>query len=171
MMDAFRKAQEDAREEHGHEQGYSGYINNCGFCGDRTRDYEACKTQKQKDDFIEKLIANCNNDVYGITLKAPKPNKLKVKSKVILTPQKGARKWETRYVAFTLRDDKEICSEKTQGAAIKKARAHTEKTQERTYLTITKVLTKGNSSIGHIEYKSSNKETLGLYLFVGDARC
>jgi hypothetical protein len=171
MQDALRIAQRNAQEEHGHEQGYSGYINNCGFNGDRTRDYEACKTQKQKDAFIEKLIENCDNDVYGICLKAPKPNTLKVKSKVILTPQKGARKWETRYVGYTLRDDREICSEKTQGACIKKARAHTEKTQERVHLTITKVMTKGNSSIGHTEYKSSNKETLGLYLFVGLARC
>lgn len=170
MREAFREAQEDAREEHGHEQGYSGEINTSMFDRDMTREYHQAK---DKSKFIDTLYERADSSVCGICLKEPKTNTNKVKSKVTITPQKGAKQWETRYVVrYSWNyDENEIASCKTQTEAVKKARESTEKTQKPTTITIEKVLVKGSGIIARIEYKSSTKESKGLYLFVGDARC
>ena len=111
---------------------------------------------------LEKRVA------YGITLKEPKVSTNKIKSVVEIKPNKGARVWETRYKVYDPWDESEraIASEKTQGAAIKKARAYTEKNQKRTIIQLEKVLVKGSASIGTISYKSSKTETKGKFLFI-----
>lgn len=92
----------------------------------------------------------------------------KIKSVVEVNVNKGARVWETRHVVYDPRDESEraIASEKTQGAAIKKARAYTEKHQKRTIIQLEKVLVKGSTNIATISYKSSKTETKGKYLFI-----
>jgi len=40
MMQAFRTAKEEAAEEYGHQQGYSGEINSCTFGADKTAKYK-----------------------------------------------------------------------------------------------------------------------------------
>lgn len=167
MGEAYDKLHDAAEEEHGHEQGYSGAINSSMFRGDITRQYNAAKDKKK---FIEEIQDKCSGECYGVCLVEPKSNPNKVKSKVTIHPQKGAKKWETVYIGFTLFDDRQVCEGKTQGECIKKARAYAEKHQCRVHITITKKLTKGEPSIGVVEYKPSNKEKLGKYLFIGDAR-
>lgn len=40
MMSAFRSAQAEAKDEYGHQQGYSGAINSCQFGSDKTSKYK-----------------------------------------------------------------------------------------------------------------------------------
>ena len=165
MNDAFRNLQRAAREEYGSDI-YNGEINNCELERDVTRQYNAAKDKKK---FIEETMNNLEKRVaYGITLKEPKVSTNKIKSVVEIKPNKGARVWETRYKVYDPYDESEcaIASEKTQGAAIKKARAYTEKNQKRTIVQLEKVLVKGSASIGTISYKSSKTETKGKFLFI-----
>lgn len=165
MNDAFRNLQRAAREEYGSDI-YNGEINNCELERDVTRQYNAAKDKKK---FIEETMHNLEKRVaYGITLKEPKSSTNKIKSVVEITPNKGARVWETRYVVYDPWDESEraIASEKTQGAAIKKARAYTEKTQKRTIVHLEKVLVKGSANIATISYKASKTETKGKFLFI-----
>jgi hypothetical protein len=165
MNDAFRNLQRAAREEYGSDA-YNGEINNCELERDVTRQYNEAKN---KTKFIEETMHNLENRVaYGITLKEPKSSTNKIKSVVDVNTNKGARVWETRYVVYNSYDESErsIASEKTQGAAIKKARAHTEKTQRRTSVYLEKVLVKGSTSIATVSYKASKTETKGKFLFI-----
>jgi len=165
MNEAFRNLQRAAREEYGRDS-YNGEINNCELEGDVTRQYNAAKDKKK---FVQETMHNLEKRVaYGITLKEPKVSTNKIKSVVEIKPNKGARVWETRYVVYDPWDESEraIASEKTQGAAIKKARAYTEKTQKRTIVQLEKVLVKGSASVGTISYKTSKTETKGKFLFI-----
>ena len=163
MTEAFNELYREAKEEHGHEQGYSGDINSTRLTADKTNEYRAAK---DKVKFIKELDERVPKwETWGVELEAPKANNNKVKSSVAITPQKGAKKWETRYVVYDIQSDSDVASEKTQGAAVKKARAHTEKTQHTTLIDITKVMTKGNSRIGRVQYKSSKTESFGKYFF------
>jgi len=165
-QEAFSALCEESREELGHQQGYSGGIHDTSLCANKTRHYKAAKN---KDKFLDDLEENTSKrDTHVIELKAPKSNTNKIKSVVNINPFKGARKWETRYEVYNYRsdDDRAIASEKTQGAAIKKARAYTEKHQVKTYIEIAKVLLNGKTSIGYINYKESKTESQGKYLFV-----
>jgi hypothetical protein len=172
MRDAFRTAQREAEEEHGHEQGYSGHINSSELRGDYTAEYFAAKKKGKAalDKLIEEWQEKCNSDVFGVCLEPPKPNKNKVKTKVTITPQKGAKKWETLYIGYTGFDESQVCSGKTQGECVKKARQYSDTHKCTVRLGITKVLTKGSSNIGKVEYKPAKGESLGKYLFIGDAR-
>ena len=165
MNEAFRNLQRAAAEEYGNDI-YNGEINNCDLKRDVTRQYNAAKDKKK---FIEETMYNLEKRVvYGITLKEPKVSTNKIKSVVEVNVNKGARVWETRHVVYDPRDESEraIASEKTQGAAIKKARAYTEKHQKRTIIQLEKVLIKGSTNIATISYKSSKTETKGKYLFI-----
>ena len=165
MGDAFRNIQRASREEYGSDI-YNGEANNCDLERDITKQYNAAKDKKK---FIEDTMHNLEKRVaYGITLKEPKSNVNKVKSVVEINTNKGARVWETRYVVYDPWDESErsIASEKTQGAAVKKARIHTEKTQKRTIIQLEKVLVKGSASVGTISYKTSKTETKGKFLFI-----
>ena len=172
IYDAFRAAQEDAEDEHGHEQGYSGHINVASLRGDYTAAYNAAK--KKGAAALKQLLNEwddkADNDVFGVELEAPKPNKHKVKSKVTITPQKGAKKWVTKYVATRGFSGEFVASELTQGACVKKAREYAEKHQCRVTISIAKDLAKGSSHIGEVEYKPAKGEALGKYLFIGNAR-
>jgi hypothetical protein len=60
-----------------------------------------------------------------------------------------------------------IASKNTKGEAVKIAREHTEKTQERTYIDVAKVLEKGSTKVAEIEYKKSTTEKVGKFVFFG----
>lgn len=83
--------------------------------------------------------------------------------------EKGTKKWVLKYVVYNRYMDNEIASKDTKGEAVKKAREYTEKTQERTYVVMKKVLEKGNPKVAEITYKGSSNETLGEYIFFGIA--
>jgi len=167
IREAFKTAVKDAHDEYGHQQGYSGQINCTEFVCDKTAEY---KKAKDKEAFLSQLVRDVpKRDTWGVELEAPVTNKNKIKSVVELDPQKGARVWETKFNVIQINHfvspDKVIASEKTQGAAIKKARAHTEATQETTRVEIEKVLKTGKTRVARITYKKSTTEAPGKYFF------
>jgi len=168
MNEAYREACQDAENEYGHKQGYSGHINcTYGIKRDMTREYNAAKN---KNAFIDDLYYNIGSgECYGVILEKPKSNINKVKSSVEITPQKGTKQWETRYVVEVL-GSRDIASEKTQGAAIKKAREHCEKTQDTCRIHLTKVLVKGVTHVATVRYKQSKTQKDGKYLFIYAAK-
>lgn len=163
MDEAYKEACQDAEEEHGHEQGYSGHINATHGFVDVTRKYNAATNKRKFIDESEEKQSK--GDCWGICIKKPVHNTNKIKTSVEITPQKGTRKWETRYQAENF-EGRVYVSEKTQTLAIKKAREHTAKTRETLHLVITKVLVGGSTRIGRITYKQSSKEQPGEYLFL-----
>ena len=166
VQNAFRDLQQEAEEEYGHQQGYSGEIN----CTDLTRDITSqYKSAKDKNAFINKMESEVpKRESWFIRLKEPKKNTNKIKSKVTTNPQKGARRWETRYVIYRRfgMDERSFGYGLTQGEAIKKARKLAEDNRERYTIYLEKVLVVSSSKIADVEYKQSGKETQGEYLFL-----
>lgn len=170
MQDAFNNACEEARREYGSDS-YNGQINNCELIKDVT---DKRSKFAEEDHFEEYILGQTNKrDVYGYCTQEPITNKNKTKTVVKNIPQKGTRKWETRYIAvakYAHREPIINISEKTQTEAIKKARAWVEKNPDYTLeIEITKVLTKGHTSCAEIQYKKASNERDGRYVFVGFA--
>jgi len=165
--ETFRELQDDARDEYGHQQGYSGQISDTSLTKDITFKY---KQAKNKEKFIDDMLDEVDKrDCWVVELKAPKKNTNKVKSKVIPNPQKGTRKWETRYVIYprSFRNgDGSFGYGLTQGEAIKKARKYAEENKEEYVIHIEKHLAIGNSKVASVEYKVSTNEAKGKYLFL-----
>jgi hypothetical protein len=170
MQDAFREAQRDADEEYGHQQGYSGAINNCDLVKDVTAKYSSFDEEDHFEEWI--LGQTSKREVYGYCTNKPITNKNKIKTVVHNIPQHGTRKWETRYVARAVNCDYNnfYISERTQTEAIKKARAYVEKHPNATLeINITKELIEGNTKCAQIDYKKASNERKGHYVFVGFA--
>jgi len=168
MQDAFNNACEEARRVYGSDS-YNGQINNCELIKDVTDK----RSKFAKEDHFEEYILGQTNkrDVYGYCTQNPITNKNKTKSVVHNIPQKGTRKWETRYVAEARYGDDYIgISEKTQTEAIKKARAYVEKNPNVSLkIVITKTLIEGEIVCAKIDYKKASNERDGSYVFVGFA--
>jgi len=167
MDKAYRTACNDMRDEHGHEQGYSGDINSCGGSySDKTSHFK--NSGLSLDKYIEKYESD---DCIGICIKEAKANTNKIQSVVKHEVFKGTRKWELTYVVSTGFDRNEIGSKDNKADAVKIARAHTEKTRERTYINIERRLVGSRSLVAEIEYKGSTNESNGTYIFFGLGRC
>jgi hypothetical protein len=168
MRDAFNNAVQEANEEYGHQQGYSGAINNCELTGDWTNKRS---NYPEDDHFHEAILQYANKrDVIGYCTQDPIGNTNKTKSEVKNMPQHGSRKWETRYIAVPRYGDSPNTgiSEKTQTEAIKKARAYVEKNPGLMLeVRVTKILTEGQTVCAEVRYKKSSRERLGSYTFVG----
>lgn len=169
MSEAWKIAQEEAEEEHGHEQGYSGNLNCCEFEEDVTyklRNMSPKKLEQWMYDNVEK------REAYGYCKVKPKGNTNKTKSVVKNIPQKGTRKWETVYIAETMgwNGGMERVRASTQTECVKKARAWVEKNPDQSLsIRITKELTKGNIKCAEVSYKASKTESKGTYVFIGCA--
>ena len=115
-----------------------------------------------------------NTDEKGrlnyIVSQTPRGNDNKVKSKVINFPNKGTRKWITKYVVMehTINYGKiELSSDVSQTEAVKKARKIQEESPDKKLsVHIIKDL-QGDTKVAEIEYKPSSKERPGIYLFGG----
>jgi len=167
MREAFRIAQDEARSMYGDDY-YNGKINNCSLMRDVTDRYNGM-SKKQKSDFIDKIMCDADKgEVYGVCLRQPKASTRKQKSKVERFPQKGARKWVTKYIVEDYRNDKTVGSWEDQGTAIKEARAYTERTGNRTNIEITKVLLGGQVRVANVTPIQGNGKQ-GLYMFIGSA--
>lgn len=69
MREAFKAAQEEAEEEYGHGQGYSGAINNCSLTGDKTTLYN----ELGEEEFEEWALDNTDKrDVVGFKIEEGK---------------------------------------------------------------------------------------------------
>jgi len=164
-QDAFKQAYNEAEEEHGHEQGYSGEINCTNLAGDKTDAYK--KSGLSINKYIDKELESCSKgNCYSICVKEPVVNKSKIKSQVKHIINKGTAKWILQYCVYEYDYDQYIKSFPTKGLAVSCARAHTEKTGRRTNVVMDKRLT-----VAMISYKQSKNEALGEWVFFGLAPC
>ena len=107
-------------------------------------------------------------DCSAICVLKPVGNKNKTKSQVehVVTP--GTKKWILKYFVYSGRD-RFIDAYLTKGEAVSKARAHTEKTQESTHVTMEKILDRANKTVAKITYKKATNERDGEWVFFGYA--
>jgi hypothetical protein len=173
MREAYRNLVEEANDEYGHQQGYSGEINCSQGFVDKTAAWKASKLKLE--DYINK---NCDgggkgDEAWGICYKAPVANTNKVKSVVEHSVFKGTRKWELLYIPSTPSESWVGKSFDNKAEAVAAARKHTEETGESTVVHIERRLSRdsGSSRVASIKYKSSPKEDRGSYVFFGLAPC
>lgn len=164
MNEAFNAAVDEAKEYHGHNEGYSGAINCCSLVKDVT-DKLKTMSRKELDEWIMDTVNK--REVYGYCIKPPVANKNKVKSKIQSFPQKGTRKWKTVYEAHDIFGTVMLSAD-SQTDCIKKAREYVEKNKtRRVTISITKKLVQGTGLCATVEYKPSGNESKGEYVFVG----
>ena len=165
MADAFKNAQEEAREEYGNDS-YNGQINNCSLVGDVSHKQGEFKEQ---DFFHTWILDNTNKrDVKGYCSRKPVTNTNKIKTVVTNYPQKGTRKWVTNYIGVTAFDGDVICEDISQTECIRKAREYVENNpNKRVEIQIRKVLIGGKVKVADINYKQASNEKAGQYTFVG----
>lgn len=169
MYSTYKEICEDTRDEHGHEQGYSGEIHDAGSPVDITSEFK--RSGLTLDNFINNKELN-KRDCFVICVKEPKSNTNKIKSQVEHHVTKGTKKWVLKYVVSKGRfGDEEIAAKNTKGEAVKIAREHTEKTQEMTNIRMEKRLEGGGAKVATITYKTSTSEQLGEWIFFGEAPC
>ena len=165
MQEAYKNLCAEAREEYGHQDGYNGTISTTSGFHDVTSEFK--RSGKDLQSFIDANIDRANKwgSCLAICIDEPKANTNKVKTQVknIVTP--GTKKWVLKYVVTAYGNV--IASKNTKGEAVKIAREHTEKTQERTYIDVAKVLEKGSTKVAEVEYKKSTTEKGGKFVFFG----
>jgi hypothetical protein len=164
-QDVFSRLQERAEREYGDDI-YNGTISTVPGFRDITSEWKNSK--KDLNRFISERLDDARKyDCFCICTNPPVENKNKTKSQVehIVTP--GTKKWVLKYVVYT--HDNQLGSYNTKGDAVKAARAHTEKTQQSTTITMEKKLEKGNSTVARITYKKSTTEKDGQWVFFGYA--
>lgn len=166
MNEAYKSAVEDAIYEHGNDS-YNGTISTTNGVKDVTKEFRS--SGKSVSEFADYLYENDKLQKWGLALgiciNPPVVNNNKVKTQVKTTPQKGTRKWETRYVA-ELFDGRVVGTSEFQIDAIKLARQYTEKTKEKTFVHITKKLIGSSTLVSEISYKAADKEKPGMYHFI-----
>ena len=170
VEEAYNRAVEDANDEYGHQQGYSGAINATPGFRDVTKKYMSSGLPKYN--FIENRLDELtkHQGAECICIREPKLNTNKIKTQVehLVTP--GTKKWVLKYVVYD-RNDRMIASCDTKGEAVTKARAYTEKHQTSTSICMEKSLEKGNRTVAKITYKKSSNEQEGEWEFYGWASC
>jgi hypothetical protein len=168
--EAYNRACEEAEQEYGSQDGYNGTISTTHGFRDETEAYGKSKFNDVSAYIRDRFDSHAMNkrDCSAICVVKPVGNKNKTKSQVehIVTP--GTKKWILKYFVYSGRDSF-IGAYLTKGEAVTKARAHTEKTQESTYITMEKVLDKANKTVAKITYKKSTTERDGEWVFFGYA--
>jgi len=169
VQDAYNTAVDDANDEYGHQEGYSGEINSSGGYRDITKEWKASKKSlevfiAQQQDSLTKF-----DGARAICIQEPIANKNVTKSQVehIVTP--GTKKWVLKYVVSGY--DGEISSHDTKGSAVTAARAYTEKYLSSTVIQMEKRIEKSNAIVAKITYKRSSTEKDGRWIFFGWASC
>ena len=161
----FTRLQDQAISEYGYDS-YNGTISTVPGFRDITDDWK--RSGKDLNRFIGEKFENANKyDCFCICTNPPVENKNKTKTEVehIVTP--GTKKWVLKYVVYNY--DNQLGSYDTKGDAVKAARAYTEKTLNRTYVSMEKKLEKGSCEVAKITYKTSTTEKDGHYVFFGYA--
>jgi hypothetical protein len=170
INEAFKNAQKEAEEEHGSNP-YNGAINNCSFIRDVTNKLG----QFSESDYLDEWIIDNTNkrEIMGYCISEPKLNTNKTKSHVERIPQKGTRKWVTKYEAYNLYNHEEVhVSSDKLDDCISKARKLVEAGRISSLdVRITKHLEVGNTKCARVNYKKSKTERAGTYVFVGFAPC
>ena len=165
--DVFTKLQDAAQREYGDDI-YNGTISTVPGFRDLTSEWKTSK--KDLGRFIRERLDNARKyDCFAICTHQPVVNNNKIKTQVehIVTP--GTKKWVLKYVVYDYNNDRRLGSYDTKGEAVKVARAHTEKTPNRTTISMEKKLEKGSSEVAKITYKKSSEEKDGEWVFFGYA--
>lgn len=167
--EAYQNAVEEANNEYGHQQGYSGEINSTPGFRDVTETFK--KSGLSMNQFIEKRLDELSkhDGAECICIRQPRDNKNRVKSKVdhIVTP--GTKTWLLKYAVRA--GGNVIGQYRTKTEAVKKARDYTERTQMTTSIVMVKELEKLDPTVAKITYKRSSDEGPGEYKFYGWASC
>ena len=159
---------QDAAEREYGDDCYNGTISTVPGFRDITNEWK--NSRKTQDNFIREKLDDANKyDCFCICTNPPIENKNKTKSQVENIVTKGTKKWVLKYVVYDDYNDRQLGSYTTKGDAVKAARAHTEKTFNRTSISIEKKLEKGNTTVAKITYKKSDKERDGQWVFFGYA--
>jgi len=167
-QEAYKRACEEAEYEYGSQDGYNGTISTTHGFRDETELYKRSKFNDVSAYIRDRFENMGKRDCSAICVVPPIGNKNKTKSQVehIVTP--GTKKWILKYFVYSGYDSY-IGSYLTKGEAVTKARAHTEKTTESTYITMEKVLEKANKTVAKITYKKAINERDGEWVFFGYA--
>lgn len=167
--EAYDRAVEEANDEYGHQQGYSGAINATPGFTDVTKKY--MQSGLPKYNFIEKRLDELTKfqGAECICIREPKVNNNKIKTQVenIVTP--GTKKWVLKYAVQS--GSNVVGQYETKTEAVKKARDYTERTQMSTFITMVKELEKTNPIVARITYKKAVNEQDGEWEFYGWASC
>lgn len=170
VEEAYRRACEIAEDEYGHQDGYNGTISTTDGFRDETELYKKSKFNDVSVYIRDRFDSHSMNkrDCSAICVLKPVGNKNKTKSQVehVVTP--GTKKWILKYFVYSGRD-RFIDAYLTKGEAVSKARAHTEKTQESTHVTMEKILDRANKTVAKITYKKATNERDGEWVFFGYA--
>ena len=166
--DAYNRAVEDANDEYGHQQGYSGEINSSGGFRDVTSTFKA--SGKSLDVYINERLDSLTkfNGAEAICIEPPVTNNNKIKTQVEHIVEKGTKKWVLYY---TVDADMHVGSFLTKGEAVTKARAYTEKTGRPSRVKMEKRLEKVDPTVARITYKKATNEKDGRWVFYGWASC
>jgi hypothetical protein len=168
--DAYNRAVEDATEEYGHQEGYSGAINSSGGFRDITKEFKNSK--KNLNQFVDEQIDKLTkfDGARAICIEEPRSNDNKIKTQVehIVTP--GTKKWVLMYVVYC--SGERTMSAPTKGEAVKIARQYSEKNQCTTTIKMERVLEKKDHAlVAKVTYKKSSNEREGKWIFFGWASC
>ena len=168
--DAYNRAVEDAIEEYGHQDGYSGQINSSAGCRDITKEFRAGK--KSLNQFINEQMDKLTkfDGARAICIEEPKANNNKIKTQVehVVTP--GTKKWVLTYIVY--HGESRIASAVTKGDAVKRARDYSEKNQCTTTIKMERRLEKDSHAlVAKITYKKASDERDGKWIFFGWASC
>jgi hypothetical protein len=167
--DAFRRAQERAISEYGHDA-YNGTVSTCHAFSDFTKLFH--QSGKEKMEFINDILHKASKrDCYIIEEQKPIKNNNKIRSYVEHKIIKGASKWELQYNVYTGWEDRQLKSFSTKTEAVKFAREHTEKTHDTTFVRMEKTLVNQDANVACIKYKHSQQEREGSYIIFGMAAC
>jgi hypothetical protein len=170
VKEAYNNAVEDANDEYGHQQGYSGEINSSEGYSDVTAKFKASK--KSLNEYInERLdVLTKFEGAEAICIEQPVTNNNKIKSQVEHVVEKGTKKWVLKFYAQS--NYKGLIGKfNTKGDAVKAARKYTEETGNSTYVEMRKDLEKGNTITAKISYKKATNEKDGRWVFYGWASC
>jgi hypothetical protein len=152
---AWKAFQDEEREERGSDF-YNGSMHHVGT--PRLLDNKTYIKERDKMNLSKcEGIATCTSK--------PIKNDLKIKTEVKRYPNKGARKWETRYVVYSNTYDSEPHgSFKFQDEAIKKARELCENMYYGFRVDIEKHLISDKVTVAQITYKKSSKQKDGRWI-------
>lgn len=166
VRDAYSRAVQNAEDEYGHQEGYSGQINSSSGFRDVTKEFKASK--KSINEYIDMQADRLtkHQGAQAICIEEPKGNENKVKSQVehIVTP--GTKKWILTYIVYCGSD--RIASAVTKGDAVKRARDYSEKHQCTTTIRMERRLEKdAHALVAKVTYKKSSTERDGKWIFFG----
>jgi len=160
LEEAFERLQDADREEHGTDA-YSGGWNNIHGVTE--------VSSKRFDEMVKNDEVSKHTPAIARCLRKPVVNKMKVKTSVTNYPNKGTRKWVTKYVGTNGFENREVVREESQALAIKKAREYVDKNpSERVDIHISKEL-QSASLVARVNYKPSKNEADGQWEVFGES--